>query len=254
MMERSRDAVTLRGTAALGARAASVSFDDDVVVVRAPGYTDQPIRVSLDAVAAVVDLRDRRARRLPGPMLLGRAPTIAGIGTASPQSSLHRATVGLVFHHPIPLPATLPGVTWDQPPAAGDRPAPEKWDVLAVNAGKQTDQLLVTFARRGTRRMPTLASGLTVAANSRAAGSTGPAPEEAPTALAAKAEQMLTVATICLVLVTVLTLVVAIATRSPSWLLVLALAVPTYLYGTLRQTRRAQRVVRRGFEPPSARS
>ncbi|MEJ5255753.1 MAG: hypothetical protein WHS89_10420 [Acidimicrobiales bacterium] len=241
--------MTPPGVAGRSPWAPSVAIEDDAIVVHAPAYTDQPIHLSIEAVAAVVDLRDRRARRLPGPMLLGREPAVAGIATASPQSPLSRATLGLAFRHPLPLPETRPGAPWDQPASGSDRP--DRWDVLAINAGKQTDQILVTFARRGTPRLPTLASGLTLAVRDRLAGSDGQGPRSASATARSESDQTVTVATLCLVLVAVLTVLMALITSSLGWLVVLAIALPVHLFGTASQTRRGRRLTRRRVGPPS---
>ncbi|WP_208027300.1 hypothetical protein [Rhabdothermincola sediminis] len=241
------DGVTLRGAAGLGARGASVEVDDDGIVVHARSYTAQPIRIRLEALTAVVDLRDRRARRLPTPLSLGRTATVAGVGTASPQSPLHRATIGLVFTEPTALPEVLPGARWDHAAAPGDESPPPVWDALALNAGKHTDQLLAILARRGTRRVPSLASGITLAASGRAGGS-------AADGLARREQsaQVLALATICLALVAILALVLMMSTDSPSWLGLLVLAVPAYLYGTSRLVQPRRRGPRRGIHPSSA--
>jgi hypothetical protein len=242
------DGVTLRGAAALGARGASVEVDDHGIVVHAPSYTARPIRIRLETLTAIVDLRDRRARRLPNPLSLGRTATVAGVGTASPQSPLHRATIGLVFTEPTALPELLPGARWDHAAAPGDESPPPVWDALALNAGKHTDQLLAILARRGTRRVPSLASGVTLAATGRASGSV--AEELAP---GAQSMPLLALATLCLVLLAILALVLTMSTGSPSWLGVLVLAVPVYLYATSRLVHPGRRGSRRGINPSSAR-
>lgn len=238
------DGVTLRGAAGLGARGASVEVDDHGIVVHAPSYTPHPIRIRLEALTAIVDLRDRRARRLPNPLSLGRTTSIAGIGTASPQSPLDRATIGLVFTEPTPLPELVPGARWDHTAAPGDE-TPPVWDALALNAGRHTDHLLAILARRGTRRVPSLASGVTLAASARAGGSSTDelTPREHSMAV-------LALATICLVLVAILALVLTMSTGSPSWLGLLVLAVAAYLYGTSRLTQPGRRGPRRGVNRP----
>jgi hypothetical protein len=196
--------------------------DIDTLVLTTQAYDNGVWRLPISAVATAVDLRPRRAQRLPNPMSFGRAAHVARLDTGTQRSFFDQATIALVFRSPRRLPAG----PWDDDSMSAD-PAPAKgWDAVVISAGKQTDNILATLGRRGVPRSPSIAAGVLAAARHSPGGD----PFRAGLRMShAGDEQRLVMASICLVAATALTLALVVATTSPTWLVILLAAIPAYL-------------------------
>jgi hypothetical protein len=196
--------------------------DVDILVLTIQAYDNGIWRLPISAIATAVDLRPRRAQRLPNPMSFGRAVQVARLDTGTHRSFFDQATVALVFRSP----RRVPSGPWDADPMSPGPPPAHGWDAVVISAGKQTDNILATLARRGVPRSPSIAAGVLAAARKAPGGD----PFRAGLRMTHGGdEQRLIMASICLVVATALALALVVTTSSPTWLVILLAAIPTYL-------------------------
>lgn len=197
-------------------------IDIDTLVLTTQAYEVATWRLPIAAIATAVDLRPRRARRSPNPLSFGRAVHLARIDTGTQRSFFDQATIALIFR----VPRRVPAGPWDDDPTCPDDERVTAWDAVVIAAGRQTDHILATLARRGVPRSPTIAAGVLAASRkARGADNRGGGLQMA----AADHEQRVILASMCLVLATLLTMALVMATGSPTWLMILVLALPVYL-------------------------
>ncbi len=197
-------------------------IDVDTLVLTTQAYDVATWRLPMAAVATAVDLRPRRARRTPNPLSFGRAVHLARVDTGTQRSFFDQATIALIFR----VPRRVPAGPWDDDPTCPDDERVTAWDAVVIAAGRQTDHILATLARRGVPRSPTIAAGVLAASRkARGADNLGGGLRMG----GADHEQRLILASMCLVVATLLTMGLVIASGSPTWLLILVFALPAYL-------------------------
>jgi hypothetical protein len=230
LAKRSSSIITLRSASGAGGSPASVEVGAQDLVLYAPDTCRGPVSVPIASVAFVVDLRERRARRLPGALVSDRELHVAGIGVVMP---VERATVAIVLEDPTPLPEPLPGRSWGDEP----HPADHLWDVLAVDGGRETDHLLSALARRGASRSPSLAAALVARDGAAASGER----REDRT----RARDRIVVSTLAMIVLGIVIAVMVSITQSLGWLIIFVVALAAYFATIARAARPLTRAERK---------